>query len=328
MKGELDSALQQLCWRIDWFALGELQHLLEIKHHFPWHNRTEWGIDDSAWKRALAAGMEPLPVFCHPRVAEEQPRLMAYYRSLTFASRSGLAGLVGDTTDRLEQTTDEYLSRAALMRVVVAVNTLICGLINLQDFLSVECLPWFRYQTFGNIARGRRTSSLLCAGQSAVRAILVNHLRNQIVRLVRRDHWSFDYSAEVHAQVIDEIAEIRVVRLRSGHHLLFSSEPDVSLRDPTDLPLLAIEVKAGFDTAAALERLGAGMKSFDNDRDLNPRLKTVYVVRCMTPELRKRLTESRHFDHIFGLAELLADDRTQRKFANLIVRTVIGRAGR
>jgi hypothetical protein len=82
-------------------------------------------------------------------------------------------------------------------------------------------------------------------------------------------------------------------------------------------------VKAGMDAPAALERLGAAMKSFDHDRNLNPNVKTVYVVRCMTPELQRRIQQNNPFDYTFGLAELMADDKTQKTFANLIRRTIL-----
>jgi hypothetical protein len=65
------------------------------------------------------------------------------------------------------------------------------------------------------------------------------------------------------------------------------------------------------------------MKSFDNDRNLNPQVKTVYVVRCMTPELQRRINQSKPFDYTFGLAELLASETSQLTFANLLRREVL-----
>jgi hypothetical protein len=88
---------------------------------------------------------------------------------------------------------------------------------------------------------------------------------------------------------------------------------------------VAIEVKAGADPAGALERLGAAMKSFENDRAINPRVKTVYVVRGLTPELRKRISQGSPFDHTFSLAEILADSKTQQVFANLVLRVMLGK---
>jgi len=49
----------------------------------------------------------------------------------------------------------------------------------------------------------------------------------------------------------------------------------------------------------------------------------VYVGRCMTPQLRKRIDEGGFFDHTFALSELLADDKTQQTFANLVLRVVL-----
>jgi hypothetical protein len=84
-------------------------------------------------------------------------------------------------------------------------------------------------------------------------------------------------------------------------------------------------VKAGWDRAGALERLGAAMKSFDQDRNINPRVKTVYVVQCMTEQLQKRISQNDPFDYTFDLSELLGDETQQRIFSNLIVRTITGR---
>lgn len=106
---------------------------------------------------------------------------------------------------------------------------------------------------------------------------------------------------------------------------MFASEPDVSLRDVDDVPWAAIEVKAGYDTAGALERLGAGMKSFEHDLNVNPRCKTVYVVRALTPESQRRISQGAMCDHTFGMSELLADERAQRTFANVALRIMLDR---
>lgn len=123
--------------------------------------------------------------------------------------------------------------------------------------------------------------------------------------------------------MLDRVADIKVIRLKQGYHVVFSSEPDVSLRNQNDLPVLAVEVKAGTDSAGALERLGAAMKSFENERNLNPRVKTVYVVRATTREVQSRISQTNPFDYTFGLNQLMHDERTQRTFANLLLRTIL-----
>ncbi len=132
-----------------------------------------------------------------------------------------------------------------------------------------------------------------------------------------------DYDPQRHAEVINRMADLRVIRFHGGYHLLFGSEPDISLRDPTDKPVLAVEIKAGADPAAALERLGAALKSFENDRNANPEVKTVYVVRCLTPELQKRINEGGFFDHTFALSDLLVQEGRQKTFANLFLRSML-----
>ena len=67
------------------------------------------------------------------------------------------------------------------------------------------------------------------------------------------------------------------------------------------------------------------MKSFDNDRNVNPHVKTALVVRCLTPEVAKCISQGGLCDHLFGLSQIMVDDDSQRTFANLVLRTTIGR---
>lgn len=158
-----------------------------------------------------------------------------------------------------------------------------------------------------------------------LRTILTNHLNDEIAQIVWKDDTTADYTPELHTELIDRIGEAKVIRLKNAFHLVFASEPDVSLRDPKDQPVVAIEVKAGADPAGALERLGAAMKSFENDRALNPRVKTVYVVMSLTKAVQDRINQARLVDHTFELAPLLVDETTQRRFTNLLVSVMLGR---
>jgi hypothetical protein len=71
-------------------------------------------------------------------------------------------------------------------------------------------------------------------------------------------------------------------------------------------------MKAGKDRAGALERLDTAMKSFENGRALNPRVKTVYVVMSLTKAVQDRINQGGLVDYTFALAQLLADDDDQR----------------
>lgn len=272
--------------------------------------------------------MSPVLVFCHPRVISEQPRLLIYYRTLALLSQKGLRALVGGDVARVESGKVERLDQAWLTKLVIAINSVVSAMIAASADIEPRDLTGFQFASAGSTIQGSWNNAIGSEGEAAIRTILLNHLRGEIAQIVWSDGSTIMYEAASHVSILDRITEIRVVRLRQGYHLFFSSEPDVSLRDRDDLPVLAIEVKAGADPAGALERLGAAMKSFENDRNLNPRVQTVYVVRSMTPELRKRISEGGFFDHTFSLSELMADQRTQQTFANLVVRTILGKKAR
>lgn len=308
-----------------WEAIHEVQQLATVSNGFIWDDRLSFGIDPEAWERIEEKKINPLLIFCHPRVLSEQPRLLVYYRTVALLSQKGFAGLVRGNLAKIESGGVERLDAEWLERAVVAVNSVLSAIVKTAADIEERDLPGFQFASAGFTNQGSWNNEIGAEGERAVKTILVNHLRNEIVQLVWRDGSSTPYSEEMHPTLIDRIQEVKVARLKDGYHLLFSSEPDVSLRDPKDIPLVAMEVKAGFDSAGALERLGAGMKSFENDRNINPRVKTVYVVRCLTPEVQRRISQGNLADHTFGLAELLVDSRTQQTFSNLILRVILGK---
>lgn len=306
-----------------WSAVKEVERLAEVSHGFTWSARAQWGIDELAWGRAGQWGLEPLKLFCHPRVLAEQPRLLLYYRTMALLSRKGLASLVGGEVARIEAGGVDAIKEDFLHRLVVALNSIVSAMISAAAELADHQLPGLQFAAAGATIQGSWNNAIGAEGEAAVRTVLVRRLEKEIVQAVWRDGSTSFFHEIGLTGLIDRVSDLRVLRLTHGYHLKFASEPDASLRDAADVPQVAIEVKAGSDPAGALERLGAAMKSFENDCSANPRVKTVYVVRCMTPELRKRIDETRPFDYTFSLAELLADDRTQRTFANLLVRTVV-----
>lgn len=311
-----------------WEAIQEVEALVAVSSGFIWDDRVSWGIEPAAWDYAGDRQMNPLLIFCHPRAISEQPRLLMYYRTVALLSQKGLRSLVGGDIARIEAGKVERLDAEWLKKPVVAINSIISAMIAASADIEPRDLTGFQFASAGSTIQGSWNNAIGSEGEAAIKTILLNRLRGEIAQIVWRDNSSVPYSDDLHASVIDRIADIRVVRLKQGYHLIFSSEPDVSLRDTADLPVLAIEVKAGTDPAGALERLGAAMKSFENDRNLNPRVQTVYVVRCMTPELRKRISQGGFFDHTFGLSELLADQRAQQTFASLVLRSVLGKKRR
>jgi hypothetical protein len=305
----------------------EVQYLLRCPAGFPWDHRADWGIEEAAWTRAAEWKIDPLLLFCHPRVISEQPRLLLYYRTIALLSQKGFQSLVRGSVARIESGSVESLDSAKAVELATTINSILSAVVTAGAEIEPFQLAGLQFAAAGATIQGSWNNAVGAEGERAVRTILANHLRSEIVQVVFKDA-TVDYTPALHTELLDRIADVRVLRLTRGFHLRFSSEPDVSLRDANDLPVVAVEVKAGNDSAGALERLGASMKSFENDRAENPRLKTICVIRCMTPELRRRIDEANPFDYTFGLSELMADDRKQRTFANLIVSAVVGRRTR
>ena len=308
-----------------WEAIQEVHCLQQVKDGFVWNesDRKTWGIEDDAWAFINDKGIDPLLIFCHPRVISEQPRLLLYYRTVALISQKGLYSLIRGNIAAIESGTVDEVDSEWLQKLVVALNSLASAIVQSSADLSSSELTGFQFASAGYTIQGSWNNAIGDEGEANVKTILLNHLREEITQIVWKDQTTLAYMPNLHAQVIEKIAEMRVMRLKNGFHIKFASEPDISLRDPTQKPLVAAEVKAGADPAGALERLGAAMKSFDNDRNINPRVKTVYIARSLTSELQTRLAEGAHCDHVYSLSALMVDDSTQRRFANLFLRAML-----
>ncbi|MGE0609792.1 MAG: XcyI family restriction endonuclease [Pirellulales bacterium] len=306
-------------------SIHEVQLLTKAAASFPWGKLTHLGIDQEAWDVIEQRGINPHLVFCHPRVISDQPYLLLYYRTVSLVSQKGLTKIVGGNISAVEKGTAKVIDPKWIEQLAVVLNSIVSVFIKTAVTLNVSNLQDLQFVSLGASIQGSWNNQIGAAGEAAIRSLLIQHLENEILQVVWRTGPTSDFTPELLTRAIERNQEIKLIRLKNGFHLVFSSEPDVSLRDANDLPLLAIEVKAGFDSAGALERLGAAMKSFENDRNLNPRVKTVYVARCMTPELQKRISHGSPFDYTFGLSELMLAGKPRTTFANLIVRTMMGK---
>ena len=307
-----------------WAVIDDVMRLPRVREGFSWRERAKWGIEAEAWHRITnEEQIDPLLYFCHPKVISEQPRLLLYYRTLSLVPQKGLIKLVGGNIAKIEEGRAETIPADWCRKVTLTINSLLSALTHAAAEMKQSYLAGLQFAAIGATIQGSWNNKVGKDGEVQVKTILANHLRKEISQVVWKNQTSWEYDKEKHEFLIDSIEDVRIIRLKDGYHLFFSSEPDVSLRDPDDVPVLAIEVKAGTDKPGALERFGAGIKSFERDRDLNPRVKTVYVVRAMTQELRRRIQQGNPFDHTFGLAELVTDEKTQKTFANLIIRTML-----
>jgi hypothetical protein len=304
-------------------AAAQARKLVNVKDSFRWDRAESFGIDPQAMEAVRNSGVEPVLFFVHPRVLAEQPRLLLYYRCLAMISQKGFQRLATGKVTRIESGALDSLDRELLGKIVFVLNRLLS--LVAKSFTSVthmenEHLLAFLYAQAGAQIQGSWNNAIGEQGETSVRQMLLHHLRECVVQVVWKDDTTVDVSAATWSEVLANTPKIKVVRMRDAFHLVFASEPDVSLRNPDDVPLVSVEVKAGTDPAGALERFGAAMKSFDHEIGLNPRLKTVYVASRLTDEVRRRLQRENPFSHTYLLSKLLSSDDEQRRFANLFVR--------
>ena len=106
----------------------------------------------------------------------------------------------------------------------------------------------------------------------------------------------------------------------------FSSEPDVAFLCG-ELLEATIEIKGGIDPAGALERLGAAEKSAQAAIEVNTRCKNFLVAGVITPEMRRRLDQSRLFEKDFQLVELLSSETRQLEFFDEIFNHTLRMSG-
>lgn len=194
-----------------WEAIHEVNKLTKLSKGFDWDDRKSWGIEDDAWAYVCRKKLEPLLIFCHPRVLSEQPRLLLYYRTVNLISQKGLSTLVGGSVANVEAGTVESLDRAWLTRVVIALNSIASAVIKNSANIEPDDLPGFQFATAGATIQGSWNNAIGAEGEAAVRIILVNHLRDEIAQLVWRDGSTTAYDPNQHAAVLDRIDDLRVL---------------------------------------------------------------------------------------------------------------------
>jgi hypothetical protein len=303
----------------------EVQKLTKLKKSFIWDDLPSLGIEQKAWGILVANKINPVTYFCHPRVITEQPRLLLYYRTLALISQKGLSSIIGGGIARLEAGYNTKVSEEWVAQCAFTLNRILCIMIDSAPELSSKEFAGFQFASAGSSIQGSWNNAIGDEGERSVMTMIVNNLRNEIAQCVLKTGKSWEYAKDKHEALIHLLDDIKVIRFKQGYHLVVSSEPDLSLHNPENTPEIAIEIKAGADPAGALERLGAAMKSFENDRNLNPRVKTVYVVRSMTPELQRRISQTNPFDFTFTLSDMMLKEEVQKRFVNLLLRSMLGK---
>lgn len=285
---------------------------------YSWDAPEALGISPTAWTTSTAKHVAPYLIFCHPKVIQDNPRLIAYYRLLAAIPQKAIAKLAFGTA-ALEKGQGRPLADSRALQLASVLNRHISAIIEADpEFSSVDIVPLF-FISVGTQLNGSWRNKIDKEGTRQVREFLIKGFLDQsLVRfLVRKDGTPFDPTAE---WTIDDVKGFVVT---NGYRVLFGSEPDVSLlnpegEEPPDLLVGAIEVKCGLDPAGALERYGAAKKSFDEAFRRNKSVETIYLASSITETVERRIAEDRSVRKTFNLTKVFFDPEEQRRFLDHI----------
>ncbi len=286
-----------------------------------WRMRWRIGISNAAWQRIRAEKIDPLLVFCHPEIIKAIPQLIAYYRCMALLPQKGAQRLAYSVSS-FEEGKRTSLGDAQAAKLSEVFNGLISLLIESDPKWSLEYNRIAALLNLGTQINGSWRNEIGAEGSRRVKELLVSHFIQQklVVQMRDIDGSIIDISRTLSG--MPPLNLIRSFKTVTGYTFAFASEPDVSMRDPGGTLLSTIEVKYGLDPAGALERYGAAKKSFEHATRENRRVHNIYLVSCMTPELRNRIKEDRLVNEDFNLVEILRDATKRTEFLKRIERLV------
>ena len=291
------------------------------KDLFNWDNRLKWGVSDDAWNEILSKKMDPLSIFCHPRIISHHPKLIRYYRSVALLPQKGMQSISSVSAIKEIEEGKRNVPQEKVLNVVCTLNALVSSIITLTPDIDSKKISGMMYSTAGTTIDGSWRNQIGAEGERVIRSLLVKSLfeNSEIRAIVDKNDCSFTLQEWIdkYGDPVGTVTEIKSVVASNGASMYFSSEPDVTFMDASGKVCGAVEIKAGIDPAGALERLGAMFKSFDNVLAQTPDAETILVATCITGEVESRLRESNAVSKIFITTDVI-NDKSGRgtKFSN------------
>ncbi len=298
----------------------EVEKLAVIAETYNWDERGNWGISFSSWEYITQSNLKPVSVFAHPRVLIEQPRLIAYYRSVAALSQKAVKNMTLGSLEAYEKSQNKKsLPYPEALKLASLINTHVSAIIDSSVLtFSQQDIQVLLYASAGSQINGAWLNTIGVEAEMVIRRLIITHFAKQDKIIGFLDKNGTFATALKDEEVFDRIASFRGFRLSDQTSVLFGSDPDISLLGKNGQTLAALEVKGGKDPAGALERYGAAKKSFEEALRQNPQVKTFFIASCITDEVKHRLDNDQVFQYTFDLTELLASEKTRTQFLSLI----------
>lgn len=293
---------------------GELDKLIDIINKidykkYDWSDLESFGISKTAWNYLRKNKIPSPTIFCHPKIIQENPRLIAYYRCIAGLSQKGLSTIASSVAE-LEMGRGKPLSddRAALLAGTI--NEFISAVVDSDtDYSPIDTIRLL-FATFGTQIQGAWLNQIGEEASKQVKAMLNKYFLDEqlMAEVIMLDGSKAKPTDEISVQ------EILGFITTNGGKIQFGSEPDVAVTSADDELLGIIEIKGGIDEAGALERYGAAKKTFDEALSKNPRAFTMYLASCITPTVRTRIEADRAVRKTVNLTNVLLDEKERLKF--------------
>ncbi len=302
-------------------VISLLKSIVPMAKSYNWDERATWGIKEESFEYINHSDIAPIEVFCHPRIIREFPLLIAYYRNVAALSQKSISYLANINVKKYELE-DKETSRPVSVSTEIALK--LTYLFNWHISLVIESSVESFNKTDLNAMYLTSTGAQIdgswrnAIGEEAERVFQRLLVKEAIDRKILDAFINYETkiekfeSSKVKEQ-IENIHNYRGIMLSNQTSILFSSEPDISLIGKDGISRCVIEVKGGADPAGALERYGASKKSFEESLRENPRVKTVLVASCITPEVNNRIKKDKTIHHYFNLTEIIGNETARSK---------------
>jgi hypothetical protein len=264
-------------------------------------NLTELGILDQAFSIVKKASIEPAHIFSHPAIIEQEADLLEYYRNLAALSQKGLSQILSGRIPKSQKGDNRERSRV----IIRILNQIISSVIVDAKGFSLSLAQNTILSEMGAEIQGTWVNMIGQGAAKVVEGIIHDHAQAE----------GFISSTEKkEVSVLGKKRKQIHLVLTNNWRIIFSSEPDVAIRDPKGRLQVAIEIKGSMDKAGAQTRLGEAKKSFAKAKAENAHCSTIYLASCFTNAVLSQLKTEREVDLHFNLIEILADESKKMQF--------------
>ncbi len=215
-------------------------------------------ISHQAWDSLMNAEILPQIVFAHPEILSQYPETSQHYRGIALIPQKRMTALATSVTSWENGERKKPPSKQHCLNVARVYNTVISSIIENSDNWTID--------------NGYRNIMVNMGSQ------LEGYIRNTIGRNAEKLIKDKILDWLIPNEIVNSRADTPsgTYELQEGTLMIFGTEPDIAfLRQGATVA--AVEIKAGKDPSAALERLGAMTKSFAENP---PRLREFFGSRC------------------------------------------------